>query len=100
MPELAKRKLIIGNWKMNGSVELVRATADEMRSALPELRCELVLCPPSTLVSEAARALVGSPVRVGGQDCHCDSKGPHTGDVSAAMLSEAGAVWVILGHSE
>ncbi len=96
------RQLIAGNWKMNGrqadSAALVRAVRDMVEAQAPA--CELVVCPPSTLLAEVAAALAGSAVAVGGQDCHPLANGPHTGDVSAAMLADAGARWVILGHSE
>jgi len=94
------RKLVVGNWKMNGSLDLVRAMTAELQSAAPDLTCDLVVCPPATLLFEVARALAGSRIGAGGQDCHEAGNGAHTGDISAAMLREAGASWVILGHSE
>ena len=66
----------------------------------PGLACELLVCPPFTAIEPVARALAGSAVAVGGQDCHPKGQGAHTGDISAAMLRDAGATWVILGHSE
>ncbi|CAH2599793.1 Triosephosphate isomerase [Rhodovastum atsumiense] len=94
------RQLIAGNWKMNGlvadSLSLARAVAD----AAPGLACDLLVCPPATVIRPVAEALAGSVVAVGGQDCHTHANGAHTGDVSAAMLRDAGAAWVILGHSE
>lgn len=94
------RQLIAGNWKMNGS----RAEADTIvRSLLPYsagLGCDLLLCPPATLISAVADLLRGTAIGVGGQDCHTMLCGAHTGDISAAMLRDAGATWVILGHSE
>ena len=94
-----RRKLAAGNWKMNGgSPELA-----EIRDLLPGLettRTDILICPPATLI-DRMRALVGSaPMAVGGQDCHSAGSGAHTGDVSAAMLADAGARYVILGHSE
>ena len=97
---MTARKLIVGNWKMNGAMQLVEAITAELVSELPDLRCELVICPPATLLAEVARALAGSGIPAGGQDCHAESTGAYTGDVSATMLREAGASWVILGHSE
>jgi triosephosphate isomerase (TIM) len=96
----AMRKLIVGNWKMNGSLDLAQRMTAELRSVLPDAPCDLVVCPPATLLFEVSRALAGSQIGVGGQDCHEASKGAYTGDVSADMLREAGASWVILGHSE
>ncbi len=62
--------------------------------------CEMLLCPPATLLAQMAWAAKGSALAVGGQDCHPDAGGAHTGDISAAMLKDAGASYVILGHSE
>jgi triosephosphate isomerase len=69
-------------------------------TALPDAGCEVLLCPPATLVARMADAAKGSKVAVGGQDCHANAKGAHTGDIAAGMLAEAGATYVILGHSE
>lgn len=93
------RKLATGNWKMNGlSVHLAEARA--LADAFPAPGCEVLLCPPATLLQPMAGALRGSAVAVGGQDCHAAPSGAHTGDISAQMLADAGASHVILGHSE
>jgi triosephosphate isomerase len=97
--------LIAGNWKMHGrradgtglAVELVRRAR---RSAAAELRCELAICPPATLLAVLAPVVADSPVQLGAQDCHHLSRGAHTGDISAAMLADAGCRYVIVGHSE
>ncbi|TQM93986.1 triose-phosphate isomerase [Roseinatronobacter monicus] len=92
-------KLATGNWKMNG----LRADLDEARAlaaGFPDAKCGILLCPPATLVCAMADALSGSAVMVGGQDCHAQTTGAHTGDISAQMLADAGARQVILGHSE
>ena len=94
------RQLIAGNWKMNGLLEASAALAGALRHGGDGLSCDIVVCPPATMVMTIAHVLVGSAVEVGGQDCHARTSGPHTGDVSAAMLRDAGARWVILGHSE
>ncbi len=94
------RQLIAGNWKMNGRRAMAAALAAEVREAAGSLGCDLLVCPPATLVGMVADALAGSGVGVGGQDCHPGADGAHTGDVSAGMLRDAGAGWVILGHSE
>lgn len=87
------RKLAAGNWKMNG----VAADLDQIAAiAAVDAGCEVLICPPATLISRAA----GLGVLLGGQDCHAAGQGAHTGDVSAAMLVDAGASHVILGHSE
>ncbi|MBD3677068.1 MAG: triose-phosphate isomerase [Rhodobacteraceae bacterium] len=94
-----RRKLAAGNWKMNGTGASL-AEAEALAKAKPEPGCDLLLCPPATLVHRMAQALDGSAVAVGGQDCHAKASGAHTGDTSAEMLRDAGASHVILGHSE
>jgi triosephosphate isomerase len=94
------RQLIAGNWKMNGLLEEAAAIAGPLRHGADGLGCDLLVCPPFTQIMSVAHILVGSAVAVGGQDCHVNQKGAHTGDISAAMLRDAGASWVILGHSE
>ncbi|MCA0043613.1 triose-phosphate isomerase [Celeribacter litoreus] len=93
------RKLAAGNWKMNGlKASLTEATA--LAEMFPAPSVDILLCPPFTLVGAMADALSGSKVAVGGQDCHTNSSGAHTGDISAEMLVDAGCGYVILGHSE
>lgn len=99
----ARRPLIAGNWKMNG----LKADAGKLVGELIQdvgkpgvVGCELLVCPPATLVSTVADLLSGSAVALGGQDCHAKASGAHTGDISAAMLRDAGATYVIVGHSE
>src|SRR3954447_22390341 len=94
------RQLIAGNWKMNGMRGDALALAQAVRDGAGGLGCELLVCPPATVLAAVADVLRGSPVAVGGQDCHTEAKGARTGDVSAPMLRDAGASWVILGHSE
>lgn len=94
-----RRKLAAGNWKMNGtSAELARLTT--LAESHGSAGCDVLICPPATLLSRAAEALSGSAIAVGGQDCHGATSGAHTGDISAGMLKDAGASHVILGHSE
>ena len=93
------RQLIAGNWKMNADTAQAAALAAALRTA-PGGRCDLLVCPPATQLAAVAQALAGSVVAVGGQDCHAEPCGAHTGDISASMLRDAGATWVILGHSE
>lgn len=94
------RPLIAGNWKMNGLGADVARILGPLREAAGGLACDLLVCPPATLLAAAAARLAGSAVAVGGQDCHAAPSGAHTGDLAAPMLREAGATWVILGHSE
>ncbi len=96
------RPLVAGNWKMNGlkaSLAQLTAMASQFDAALAR-NVDLLVCPPATLVQAAAAAAVGSAIAVGGQDCHANASGAHTGDVSAEMLADAGARFVIVGHSE
>lgn len=97
---MANRQLVAGNWKMNGTRAEAAALLAGLREGAASLPCDLLVCPPATLIHVAAHALAGSGVAVGGQDCHVKKSGAHTGDLSAGMLKEAGAAFVILGHSE
>ena len=93
------RKLAAGNWKMNGLAAALSEIA-ALNAAHPAPGCEMLLCPPATLLAQMNWAARGSSLKLGGQDCHPDASGAHTGDISAAMLRDAGAAYVILGHSE
>jgi triosephosphate isomerase len=99
---LALRKLIAGNWKMHGLKADGLALAGDLAQRLERERlgCDLLVCPPATLVAAVAEALAGTGIAVGGQDCHAERSGAHTGDVAAAMLKDAGCSHVVLGHSE
>ena len=96
-----RRPLIAGNWKMNG-LAASRAELQAIIAASEPLaaKADLLICPPATLVSAFATRARGSVVAVGGQDCHPAALGAHTGDISAEMLKDAGAGFVIVGHSE
>jgi triosephosphate isomerase (TIM) len=94
------RPLIAGNWKMHGLRADAIGFAVSLRARAGQLDCDLLVCPPATLVDAMSQTLAGAPVAVGGQDCHACMLGAHTGDVSAAMLRDVGATWVIVGHSE
>lgn len=94
-----RRKLAAGNWKMHGqSGDLAELTS--LAAAHPASRVDILICPPATLVHRAAQATSGTAIAIGAQDCHAAPAGAHTGDLSAAMLKDAGATHVILGHSE
>jgi triosephosphate isomerase len=96
---MTMKKLAAGNWKMNGTAAAL-AEVRALIAAHPAPACEMLLCPPATLVAQMATASKGSALMVGGQDCHPQVSGAHTGDISAAMLKDAGATHVIVGHSE
>jgi len=97
-------KLVAGNWKMNGmradGAALARALVERAASAGDEIGCELLVCPPATLLETVGGVLAASGIALGGQDCHPASKGAYTGDISAEMLADLGCQYVILGHSE
>jgi len=102
MTTKTRRPLVAGNWKMNGFKLALREIGAVAEGYDPGLRAavDLALCPPATLLHAAAVVTVGTRVAVGGQDCHGNASGAHTGDVSAEMLADAGASYVIVGHSE
>ncbi len=96
------RPLIAGNWKMNGlktamsEFEAMLAGADGVKA-----KADLLVCPPATLISAfAAKALGSQTISIGAQDCHIKASGAHTGDLSAEILADAGATYIIVGHSE
>lgn len=95
------RPLVAGNWKMNGLATSMAEFA-KMVAGAGELagRCDLMICPPATLLERLSRAAAGSGIDIGGQDCHAKVSGAHTGDIAAEMLTDAGAKAVIVGHSE
>ena len=91
-----RRKIAAGNWKMNGTAASA-AVLDALAAAHPDPAAEVVICPPATLIA----ALTGRKgYAIGGQDCHAEVSGAHTGDIAAEMLADAGASHVIVGHSE
>lgn len=92
---MARPKLIAGNWKMNG-LSASATVVEQIAGVSPGSNRDVLLCPPFTLIA----ALSERGVALGGQDCHWEASGAHTGDVSAEMLADAGATAVILGHSE
>jgi triosephosphate isomerase (TIM) len=99
-----RTKLIAGNWKMNGlrqdGAMLAIALKERAVAAGDGSGCDVLVCPPATLISEMGGILTGSRIALGGQDCHAMPKGAYTGDISAEMLADLGCEYVILGHSE
>jgi triosephosphate isomerase len=94
-----RRKLVVGNWKMNGSVAANAALLDLLKSA-PLGSAEVSVCVPAPFLRDVAGMLAGSAIAWGGQDCSPHEAGAFTGEVSAAMLAELGCKHVIVGHSE
>jgi triosephosphate isomerase len=97
-----RRPLVAGNWKMNGLHEAISQIEAVARGYDAQLRkkLDLVICPPATLLPLAAPIATKAQIALGGQDCHEAVSGAHTGDISAEMLKDAGAAYVIVGHSE
>jgi len=95
---MVHRPYIVGNWKMNGSRALLAEARAIDRGAARYKDVAVALAPPFPLIGLLRDEV--SAIGVGGQDCHTAPKGPHTGDVSAAMLADIGADFVIVGHSE
>ena len=100
MPQ--RRRLIAGNWKMNGLLAdgVKRAGDLAARARAAKALPDIVLCPPATILAAVGKAIAGSPLALGAQDCHEADKGAHTGDLSAPMLAELGCRYVVVGHSE
>ncbi|MDB5695238.1 MAG: triose-phosphate isomerase [Sphingomonas bacterium] len=94
-----RRKLVAGNWKMNGlSTDL--AELDAIAAAAKVTQCDVAIAVPATLILLAAKRVVDSPVMIGAQDVHSAEKGAHTGCLSAAMLNDVNASFTLVGHSE
>ena len=91
-----RRKLAAGNWKMNGS----NAALAELSALTAVSGCTAVICPPAPLLFRAAEIGAANGVSIGAQDCHSQTNGAFTGDISADMIADAGAKYVIVGHSE
>ncbi|PPD41880.1 MAG: triose-phosphate isomerase [Methylocystis sp.] len=99
---MPRRPLVAGNWKMNGllaSLAEIAAMGAAYDDVLKE-KAELIVCPPATLVGLAVELTARGAIGLGAQDCHPLASGAHTGDISAEMLKNAGASYVIVGHSE
>jgi triosephosphate isomerase (TIM) len=100
---MATRKLIAGNWKMNGLLADGRDRAQKLADFVKSHQSggfDMVLCPPATVLQTVLGTVYGSGIAIGGQDCHMQESGAFTGDISAAMLKDIGAEYVLAGHSE
>lgn len=94
-----RRKVAAGNWKMNG-LKSALAELDALKNVDQSANCDTIICPPITLLTEAVRRTQGSNIKIGAQNCHANISGAHTGDISAEMIADCGASYVIVGHSE
>lgn len=96
-----RRKLIAGNWKMNGSAAMTRDLIGALTAKAADApACDVAVCPPFPFLGAAAAALAGGPIALGAQDCAVKVSGAHTGDVAAEMLADVGCRYAIVGHSE
>lgn len=97
---MVMRSLVAGNWKMNGlSASLKELEALKTALAAEPAAADVLICPPFTLIAQANWVVKGA-FALGGQNCHVEPCGAHTGDIAAEMLKDVGASYVILGHSE
>jgi len=97
------KPLVAGNWKMNGlktAKKELGILAKAVAEAKPKAKCDIMICPPATILSLCAEVVKKSGIKLGGQDCHANASGAHTGDLSAEMIKNAGARACIVGHSE
>ena len=97
-----RRKVIAGNWKMHKDLSESQSLITKLTNALSkeEIKCDILICPPFTSLSEAAGLIKNTKVKLGAQNMHFEDKGAFTGETSAAMLKSVGCEYVILGHSE
>ncbi len=97
---MSKKKLIAGNWKMNGSLAANEALLQGIRSGLQSPGCDIAVCVPAAYLAQCQSLLAGGPVDLGAQDVSQHESGAYTGEVSVAMLKEFGVRYAIVGHSE
>lgn len=95
---MAERPFIVGNWKMHGTRAMLSEARAIDRAAQRHMKVEVAVAPPFTLIHAVHKE--AEQIAVGAQDCHTATEGAHTGDISASMVADAGAKFVILGHSE
>ena len=95
-----KKKLIAGNWKMNGGLAANEALVRAMLAGIGQPAAQVALCAPAPYLAQMQSLLAGSPVAWGSQDVSAHEQGAYTGEVSAAMLRDLGCRWVTVGHSE
>ena len=94
------KPLVAGNWKMNGISKSVSEINGLKEKLANNPNCDVLICPPATLIMAFSHVLKESCINLGGQTCHPAASGAHTGDISAEMLKDCGAEYVITGHSE
>ena len=98
---MAKKRMIAGNWKMNNTIEQAKTLLGELKPLIADnKKTEVVICVPFTAIAAAKKAAKGSKIKIGAQNISWEAKGAFTGEISAEMLLEVGAEYVIVGHSE
>ena len=97
---MARRPLVVGNWKMNGAAREAAHLARALVDGHPDGAADVAVCPPFPYLAAVAGIVAGTPVALGAQDVSSQASGAHTGEVSAGMLRDVGCRWVIVGHSE
>ncbi len=96
-----RKTIIAGNWKMNNTLSETRSFAEQLKPIMPRGKwCTVVLCVPATNIQSAVRLFKDCHIAVGAETCHYEQKGAYTGEITPAMIKEAGAKYVIIGHSE
>lgn len=95
-----RKTVIAGNWKMNKTAADAKSFISELKNSVRGKWCEVVLCVPFTAIPAAVKAAKGSRIDIGAQNCHFAPQGAYTGEISCAMLAEAGVKYVVIGHSE
>ena len=96
-----RKTIIAGNWKMNNTLSQTKAFAEELKPIMPRGKwCNVVLCVPATNIQSAVRLFKDCHIAIGAETCHYEDHGAYTGEITAEMIKEAGAKYVIIGHSE
>ena len=99
MNKALRKTVIAGNWKMNMTPTATAAFIRELAPKVQQADCEVVLCVPAIDIPAAVEAARGTAIHIGGENVHFEEKGAYTGEISAQMLCDAGAEYVIVGHS-
>ena len=96
-----RKTIIAGNWKMNNTLSQMKAFAEELKPIMPRGKwCNVVLCVPAVNITTAVRLFKDCHIAIGAETCHYEDHGAYTGEITAAMIKETGAKYVIIGHSE
>ena len=96
-----RKTIIAGNWKMNNTLSQMKTFAEELKPIMPRGKwCNVVLCVPAVNITTAVRLFKDCHIAIGAETCHYEDHGAYTGEITAEMIKEAGAKYVIIGHSE